>query len=446
MLSSNTSTHPLFVRLEARDQILRNVTSDSINVQDSDRFRDFIDFVKEEPIEKQLADFTAEDSKHPSTFIKLVQKISTPKGSQYLCAVIDRLLDADFALTLGALASTGRMDDLIKNLNTELVGKVPKKDENAFVIRTYALLLGALLSHRDLKTSKSIISVKKSFRDIIIEQLLRVDLKSTSLGLEGLKRFLVVEENRELFIEKDGVKLLVQRLQEANKLSQNDTTYHILFCIWALSYSPEGANQLSTNDFVSILGRMLSAQSVKSETEIIVRLMVAIITQLTPNIVFIGSAYDNDVLRYLNSYQNKQYSDKELKENISKALTELRKQQQHLSLWDKYVREVKSGVLRMTVSHKAEQFWKDNIERFGEHNFEILEDLRNLLTSDDEETVIVACHDLGEFAHRSPVGRIKLDEIHAKTAVMQLIDHKSPAVQREALRTTQYLLLRDQTA
>ena len=446
MLSSNTSLHPLFVRLEARDQIFKTTTSESITIQDSERFRDFIEFIKVEPIEKQLDDFTAEDSKHPLTFIKLVQKISTPKGSQYLCAIIDRLLDADFTRTINALASTSKMDDLIKNLNTELAGKVPKKDENAFVIRTYALLLGALLSHKDLKDSKTIESVKKSFRNIIIEQLLSVDLKSSSLGLEGLKRFLVVEKNRTLFIEKGGVKLLIQRLQEANKLSQNDTTYHILFCIWALSYSPEGANQLSTNDFVSILGRMLSAQSVKSETEIIIRLMVAIIIQLTPNIVFIGSAYDNDVLRYLNSYQNKQYSDKELKDNISKALTELRKQQQHLSLWDKYVREVKSGVLRMTVSHKAEQFWKDNIERFGEHNFEILEDLRNLLSSDDEETVIVACHDLGEFAHRSPVGRIKLDEIHAKTAVMKLIDHKSPAVQREALRTTQYLLLRDQTA
>ncbi|KAK8882722.1 V-type proton ATPase subunit H [Tritrichomonas musculus] len=445
MLSSNTSLHPLFVRLEARDAIFRNVTSESISIQDSDRFRDFIDLLKK-PIPDQLTDFTAEDSKHPVTFIKLVQKISTPKGSQYLCAIIDQLLDQDFAATMNALARTGKMDDLAKNLNTELVGKIPNKDENAFVIRTYALLLGAILSHRDLKVSKSINNVKKSFRDILVEQLLNSDLRTASLGLEGLKRFLVLEENRELFIEKGGIKLLIKHLQDANKLSQNDTTYHILFCIWALSFSPEGANQLSTNDFVSILGRMLSAQSVKSETEIIIRLMVGIIIQLTPNIVFIGSAYDNDVLRYLNSYQNKQYSDKELKENINKALVELRKQQQHLSLWDKYVREVKSGILRMTASHKAEQFWKDNIDRFGEHNFEVLEDLRNLLSSNDEETVIVACHDLGEFAHRSPVGRVKLDEIHAKTEVMKLIEHKSPAVQREALRTTQYLLLRNQNA
>ena len=116
----------------------------------------------------------------------------------------------------------------------------------------------------------------------------------------------------------------------------------------------------------------------------------------------------------------------------------------HISLWDKYVREVNSGSLRFSVSHKSDIFWKQNIERFGENNYHILVTLTNLLQSEDETTVVVACHDLGEYATRSPVGRVKLEEFQTKTKVLALINSKNPKIQREALRTTQLLLLRSQ--
>ena len=116
-----------------------------------------------------------------------------------------------------------------------------------------------------------------------------------------------------------------------------------------------------------------------------------------------------------------------------------------LSLWDKYVREVQSGVLRFTLSHKSEIFWKANIERFGENRYAILDSLKKLLASSDETTVCVACHDLGEYATRSPIGRVKLEEIGAKDEVMRLLVDPRAAIQREALRTTQLLLLRNQS-
>jgi hypothetical protein len=85
------------------------------------------------------------------------------------------------------------------------------------------------------------------------------------------------------------------------------------------------------------------------------------------------------------------------------------------------------------------------LDRFGEGNYKVLQLLRQLLTSEDHETVCVACHDLGEFAARSPIGRVKLEEIGAKEAVVTLMSSPLQNVQREALRTTQLLLLRQTT-
>jgi V-type H+-transporting ATPase subunit H len=144
-------------------------------------------------------------------------------------------------------------------------------------------------------------------------------------------------------------------------------------------------------------------------------------------------------------FQAKHYVDPELGKQIAAAAEALHQGLKHLSLWDKYVREVNSGILRFSLSHKSEFFWKANIERFGDNHYRVLGLLTKLLESNDVETVVVAVHDLGEFAVRSPIGRIKLEEIGAKEAVMKLMSSQSQQIQREALRTTQLLLLRNQT-
>ncbi|OHS98248.1 hypothetical protein TRFO_35408 [Tritrichomonas foetus] len=444
MLAQNSSIHPLFVRLDARDAIFRNVQTNTLVLENdnSKHTTEFIELFKVHP-EQQKDNFTSEKSHHPRAFAKLLEKRNVTETLNLLFAFIDRLFDIDFTSTIAALVP--QADGLISQCTNILLGKFDERFKCPFLIRTNLLLLGALLSHPDVKISKNNSGAAATYVDKVTK-LLGGDLVEASLALEGLKRFLSLEKHRQMFVDANGVKLLINLLTAAGKLSQNDTTYHILFCIWALTYSPDGAGQLSTDEFVSILGRMLSVQSVKSETEIIIRLMVAIVKQLNSNTVFIESAYDNDILRLLRMYQTKHYVDPELQPNIVAAADELNKGLKHLSLWDKYVREVNSGTLRFSVSHKSELFWKANIERFGEGQYAVLVALKKLLSSDDEETVVVACHDLGEYATRSPIGRVKLEEIGAKDAVMKLMSSEKQAVQREALRTTQLLLLRNQTA
>ena len=140
-------------------------------------------------------------------------------------------------------------------------------------------------------------------------------------------------------------------------------------------------------------------------------------------------------------FQTKHYVDPDLSTTIASTAEKLSQNLRHLSLWDKYVREVKSGHLHFTISHKSEIFWKSNIERFGDNQYEIIVLLTKLLESEEEETVIVACQDLGEFVSRSPVGKQKFEELGTKLLIMELLKSKSEQIKREALRTTQLMLL-----
>lgn len=52
------------------------------------------------------------------------------------------------------------------------------------------------------------------------------------------------------------------------------------------------------------------------------------------------------------------------------------------------------------------QFWKDNVEKFEEKDFQILRVLLKLLEASREtRTLAVGCHDLGMFITNHPHGR-----------------------------------------
>ncbi|KAH0792688.1 V-type proton ATPase subunit H-like [Histomonas meleagridis] len=435
MILKGSSKHPFFVRIEQRENILRQTPPHSLML-DTDQETDvssFVDLFKQ-PIEEQLEAFCFKGTKHVATFAKLLETRNLPNTISLLCAFIDCLLDADFNLTVKSLLT--QVDSLIKSLSNILISHSSSHDAHPFMIRTVLLLLGTLLSEPKVKCSEE---HKSIFLRTVIS-LLGDGLQPASLAFEGLKRFLRFDRFRDDFIDSKGIELLLDLLGSAAKLAHTDSLYHILFCFWALTYSANGAGQLSENKFVKELSRLLS--TIQPEREEIVRLLVNIIAQLTPSTVFVESAYDNDILRLLRQFQTKHYVDQEMITLISTTAEKLSQNLRKLSLWEKYTREVGSGKLHFSFSHKSELFWKANIERFGENQYSVIAALRDLLESNDEETVVVACYDLGEFAARSPVGRQKLEEMGAKLAVMKLLQSSSEAIRREALRTTQLMLLR----
>ena len=71
-----------------------------------------------------------------------------------------------------------------------------------------------------------------------------------------------------------------------------------------------------------------------------------------------------------------------------------------------YKSEVRSGNLDWTPVHKSEKFWRENVHKFEENQFEIVAILLNLIRNSASNLVLaVACHDIGEFIRVHPRGR-----------------------------------------
>lgn len=62
-------------------------------------------------------------------------------------------------------------------------------------------------------------------------------------------------------------------------------------------------------------------------------------------------------------------------------------------------------------------------------------------TSNDPTTLAVACYDLSQFIQYHPGGRIVVSDLKAKERVMNLMNHDSAEVRKNALLSVQRLFL-----
>ena len=107
-----------------------------------------------------------------------------------------------------------------------------------------------------------------------------------------------------------------------------------------------------------------------------------------------------------------------------------------------YKKELMGGKLEWSPSHKSENFWKDNHKAFEAENCTAIKTLVALLVPEsDAQTLAVACHDIGEFVKHHPEGRRLMTQFGAKLAVMSILKHSDPEVQKHALTAVQRLMV-----
>jgi V-type H+-transporting ATPase subunit H len=84
------------------------------------------------------------------------------------------------------------------------------------------------------------------------------------------------------------------------------------------------------------------------------------------------------------------------------------------SNFDKYKKELETEVLVWGPCH-TEQFWRENVYRFEERDFSLINKLFYLVKNSTEPlTVAVALFDLGEFARNYPNSKIFFDRHDSK--------------------------------
>jgi len=109
---------------------------------------------------------------------------------------------------------------------------------------------------------------------------------------------------------------------------------------------------------------------------------------------------------------------------------------------ERYHKELESGKLTFGPCH-SEAFWKRYAAQFDEDNYKHIKRLIQLLKSQDNETVAVACSDLGEWSRFYPDGKKIIDNLKGKPILMELIAHTDPTVSKNAIVAVQKMLIRN---
>ena len=116
-----------------------------------------------------------------------------------------------------------------------------------------------------------------------------------------------------------------------------------------------------------------------------------------------------------------------------------------------YQAELDSGQLKWGILH-TEQFFRANARHMEGKNgdfchvkrlIQLLRNQQAVFGSDnlDEDTVAIACFDLGEFVRHYPNGKSIAKRLGAKEVVMPLMDHEDTKIQQHALQCISKLLV-----
>jgi V-type H+-transporting ATPase subunit H len=110
--------------------------------------------------------------------------------------------------------------------------------------------------------------------------------------------------------------------------------------------------------------------------------------------------------------------------------------------WEEYEAEVKSGRLEWSPTHQSDAFWKINGSRLNDKDHEIVRILSKILvTSTDPTTLAVAASDIGQYVKYIPDGKKLVQEIGAKTRIMELMTNPNADVRYQALLATQKFMV-----
>ncbi|PSR98521.1 V-type proton ATPase subunit H like [Actinidia chinensis var. chinensis] len=243
---------------------------------------------------------------------------------------------------------------------------------------------------------------------------------------------------RSLFVQADGVKLLVPLISPASTQQSMQLLYETCLCVWLLSYYEPAIEYLATS---RTLQRLIEV--VKGSTkEKVVRVVILTLRNLLPKGTFGAQMVDLGLPQIVQSLKAQAWSDEDLLEALNQLEDGLKANIKKMSSFDKYKQEVLLGHLDWSPMHKDPIFWRENITKFEENDFQILRVLITILdTSGDPRALAVACFDLSQFIQYHPAGRVIVNDLKAKERVMKLMNHENPEVTKNALLCIQRLFL-----
>jgi V-type H+-transporting ATPase subunit H len=262
--------------------------------------------------------------------------------------------------------------------------------------------------------------------------------RSVPIAINCLATLLREASVRSLFVQADGVKLLIPLISPASNQQSIQLLYETCLCIWLLSFFEPAIDYLSTT---RVMPRLVDV--VKGSTkEKVVRVVVLTFRNLIPKSAFAAQMIDLSLPQIVQSLKAQAWSDEDLLEALNQLEEGLKDNIKRLSSFDKYKQQVLLGHLNWSAMHKDPGFWRENINNFEENDFQVVRVLMTILdTSTDPTALAVACYDISQFIQYHPGGRIVVSDLKAKERVMKLMNHDNAEVRKNALLCVQRLFL-----
>merc|ERR1712151_353857 len=159
---------------------------------------------------------------------------------------------------------------------------------------------------------------------------------------------------------------------------------------------------------------------------------------------FVNTALAEDlatsgILEVIQALEYEKWRDQELYARINEICKAVQSKVSEVSNFDRYLAELNSGRLAWGYLHTS-KFWAENYTN-DKLTLDVVEKLKNLVMSGTNDTIAVACNDLGEIAVLHKQGKAWANETNAKDMVMQKMNNPDRNVRREALLCCQKIML-----
>jgi V-type H+-transporting ATPase subunit H len=398
-----------------------------------------IDIVDENSIRQIVKTILEKSQDFVNVFTKVLTSVSQDAPQKFVLYMIDTTLDytdrewkelKDLKTTFLQQLFDAAQPKLFK----ALLDMTDKSDifllERTF--RTVARLLD--FDYRTRPQSNTLLSVYEAFLEKIARALEHQgkEVRHAKYATFALVNVIRKPESRDLFHKQQGVRFLMDLLKYHP--SNVQIIYEVAFCCWVLSYSKEKIPiYFQDIKIVPELHNLLR----NVQTEKVIRMVLGTFKNFVGTYGMINEMISVGVPKTLSSLVKRKFEDEDIKTDATKLITILEQHIEEISSFDEYRQEVLSGNLEWTPVHTSEKFWKENMAKFEQNNFYILKELIKLLDTsslenaegtttqenqpaaqateeegkvvvnikNENRTLAIACHDIGEFVRYHPRGR-----------------------------------------
>jgi len=227
-----------------------------------------------------------------------------------------------------------------------------------------------------------------------------------------------------------------KRILSGLESSSIPVVYKALFSVWLV-----GFNKAVLKDIPASVVGAINEVLKNNRTEKVVRIALQAVENLLKSKAMCEEMAEQGTVDLVSALEYEKWRDQELIEAVKATVQALNAEVKVLTNFERYDREVNSGTLRWGFIH-TDKFWVENVLKCEAQNFMIIDKLMVILrSSQDAESLAVACHDIGEFARLHPIGKQIATSRGAKDKMLDLMSTTQREVAREALLCVQKLML-----